>query len=263
MQSVVSLTSHSAEAAVSYGQTMAVLGGLLPAADLASIWQPPPYQLDHATIVVVDMARLSASLDRVDLAALHEAMPARAVRSRQLSFLAGRLCAERSASTQACLAARVGRNAAGVPLWPAGLTGAITHHQDLALAVAGAGRFGLGIDSEKRASVEQLQAILAVCCTARDRRFIQAGDAAERATLLFSAKEAAFKAVFPLLGRFADFSEFEVAEHDAAGSCLWLQPVKPHDWLSDLPDLPVSYLLLPDMVHCWLDVRPRSGGNWM
>jgi 4'-phosphopantetheinyl transferase EntD len=87
----------------------------------------------------------------------------------------------------------VGKAGYGAPLWPAGVTGSITHTAGYAAAVVSDGFAGLGLDAERiwgvsehlwpRLFDEEERAVLA-----------QAGDAAVLATLFFSAKEAAYKA---------------------------------------------------------------------
>lgn len=215
-----------------------------------------PYAVRNAAIAAIDMTGLSAAMNGKELANWHGDMPTAAVRSRQLSFLAGRLCAERVLRLSYGQPAELGRNEKGLPQWPDGFTGAITHHDRLALAIAGPGEYGLGIDSELVAAPAACRAIIDVCCTASDRDFVQGGKTAQRATLLFSAKEAAYKAISPLLGRIADFTEFEVSRYDPDGRTLVLAPVRAGDWQCPIPLLKVNYLLHANIVHCWVDVRP-------
>ena len=83
--------------------------------------------------------------------------PVRGVAKRQAEYLAGRLCA-REAPHQLCGQALVpGRDEDGVPLWPAGTVGSITHGAGRAAAMVALARDwrGLGIDLEKHLSTER------------------------------------------------------------------------------------------------------------
>lgn len=101
------------------------------------------------------------------------------------------------------------RTAERYPLWPSGFVGSISHDRDFAAAVvAPAHRLrGIGIDIEP---AEALQP--GICDIVSSRVEMSAfsdipfGDKA-----LFSIKEAVFKAVYPLDGRFLDFHEVAVA----------------------------------------------------
>ena len=184
---------------------------------------------------------------------------------RHVSFpyLAGRLCAERAVWHACGQRLKVGRNAIAGPLWPPGLTGSITHHPELAVAVAGVagGGMGLGIDSELVVSDAQCEAISMLCCTDNDRRYVQAASSPGRmATLIFSAKEAAYKALSPHFGRVVDFAEFEIRDWCRQTCCLQLSPVAGSEWQAQISALPVHYHIEPQgrAVHTWVDVRQAA-----
>ena len=117
-----------------------------------------------------------------------------AVDKRRRDFALGRACA-RAALAQCGLAdAVIGQDAARRPVWPAGIVGSITHTAGYAAALAApaARHAGLGVDAERiggaRLFLPQERALLAACA---------AQDRARLATLLFTAKEACFKAADP------------------------------------------------------------------
>ncbi|MEQ8783528.1 MAG: 4'-phosphopantetheinyl transferase superfamily protein [Roseibium album] len=95
------------------------------------------------------------------------------------------------------------------PVWPPGLLGSITHAGDLAVAaVARAGSVrGIGIDLEKAERVTER--LFAKLFTAAERQILQES-VPTLAGLMFSAKEAAYKAVNPHVGRYIGFQEAEV-----------------------------------------------------
>jgi enterobactin synthetase component D len=210
----------------------------------------------------IDLQALAAALDLAGLAGRLPAGIARSVPKRQLAFVAGRLCAEH-ALRLAGGAGAVGRGGAGEPLWPDGFLGSITHTDDLACAVAALGdgarnRRGVGIDSQALADEASVDAIVSVCCTARERALLNDGrPPRERflaATVVFALKEAFYKAVHPSVGRFVEFDELEVSAIgiDAAGEGrATLRPA-----LRELPPghaLTGRFVLEGDAVHALVE----------
>lgn len=97
----------------------------------------------------------------------------------------------------------------GEPLWPAGVAGSISHCDPWTVAVAatGPGRFTLGIDLESIVKVSEVD-ISQLLCSEKEIDWLKAGDDfARRLALLFSAKEATYKAFYPLCHRYIDFKE--------------------------------------------------------
>lgn len=102
------------------------------------------------------------------------------------------------------------RGAAGEPLWPAGVCGSISHTMDANGAVAvvcaaAKGRYqSIGLDLQN--------AIRKPACNLRERIVIGAENPrTDFETLrLFSAKEAVYKAFYPLVKQFFGFSDAEL-----------------------------------------------------
>jgi 4'-phosphopantetheinyl transferase EntD len=133
----------------------------------------------------------------------------RAVLSVRRASGAGRDIARSLCGKLGVPVAAIPRSPRRYPLWPAGITGSITHDAEFAAAViAPADRFGgVGIDIEP-----------AVPLTPEIRSLV--GQPEEWASLsnfalcdkaLFSIKEAVFKAVYPRDGIFLDFNNVTVA----------------------------------------------------
>ena len=143
------------------------------------------------------------------LLAEERALIAKAPEARRGQFAAGRAAARRAMLAIGLEAAPVLRGEAREPLWPAGVCGSITHAGDVAAAVVGrSDRFrGLGIDLEEHDRVTP---------TVHPKRFTPGERGSfDRADprlpgLLFSAKEAGYKATFPTGRRFIGFHEAEV-----------------------------------------------------
>ena len=133
----------------------------------------------------------------------------RAVEKRVQEFATGRRLA-RIAMTELGLPARaIPRGEDRRPLWPPGCLGSITHGGALAVAaVAASGAVrGLGIDLEEadRVTSDLHERLL----TSKERGAARGADP-RLPGLVFSAKEATYKAVHPLVERFIGFQEVEV-----------------------------------------------------
>jgi 4'-phosphopantetheinyl transferase EntD len=104
------------------------------------------------------------------------------------------------------------RGASGAPVWPAGVSGSLAHDDEVAVAAVGMRRDfnAIGIDVE--AAVALPPDMLALIATPQELRRI--ADDPLRGKLLFAAKEAVYKAVYPLDRVFLEFRDIEV---DLAG----------------------------------------------
>lgn len=134
---------------------------------------------------------------------------ARARERRVREFSTGRLLARCAMADLGVPECAVPRAEDRSPVWPASLTGSITHAGNVAIAgLAHAERVGgLGIDLEEAPRVTEH--LFGKLFTAREHDALAAGDA-RLPGLMFSAKEAAYKAVYPRVGKFIGFHEAEV-----------------------------------------------------
>ena len=188
----------------------------------AMTWQdiPPLYTGVDRLLPALPQIQLVAARVTDHSAALRpEERPAveRAAPRRIREFATGRLAARRALDALGLPDHAIPRADGRAPCWPAGVVGSITHTRDLAVAGAAlaADVCGLGIDLEGAERVgPELHARL---FTARERAELDPHDAA-RAALLFSAKEAGYKAVYPNVGRFIGFHEAEVAVDPPSGT---------------------------------------------
>ena len=121
-----------------------------------------------------------------------EAHVARAAEKRRRDFAMGRTCARAALAGFGHGEAVIGMGDDGAPLWPSGLAGSITHTTGYAAAVAGAFG-GLGIDAERVGGVAP-KLWPRLFNDVERAALAKHPDADVAATLLFSAKEAAFKA---------------------------------------------------------------------
>ena len=135
-----------------------------------------------------------------------------AVARRRQEFRAGRLCAPALALLGAD-GGPVPIGYGGAPLWPAGVTGSISHCAGYcAAAVAYKARCrGIGLDIEEIASVGP--GLWQYICTPEELQQIQACPEARRQTVaavIFSAKESVYKCHQPVTGQWLDFSDVVV-----------------------------------------------------
>jgi 4'-phosphopantetheinyl transferase EntD len=146
-----------------------------------------------------------------------KALVGAAVDSRRREFATGRSCARRALAQLGVVAGPIVAGAAGEPVWPPGVVGSITHCLGYrAAVVANATHVAtVGIDAEPNAPLPT--GVVAAIASKRERMQVlqlgaeNAGVSWER--LLFSAKESAYKAWYPLALRWLDFDEADVTLH--------------------------------------------------
>ncbi|CRM41081.1 phosphopantetheinyltransferase component of enterobactin synthase multienzyme complex [Pseudomonas sp. 24 E 1] len=146
----------------------------------------------------------------------------RSVAKRQAEFLAGRLCA-RAALQQLdhldCVPA-IGEDRA--PVWPAHISGSITHSTGHAAAIVAhtAQWRGLGMDLENVLTLERAERLAGEILTADEMRCMAALPREQIAllvTLTFSAKESLFKALYPIVQKRFYFEHAELLEWSESG----------------------------------------------
>jgi enterobactin synthetase component D len=146
----------------------------------------------------------------------------RAGAKRQSEFLAGRLCARAALASHARQPLALDVHEQGMPLWPEGLCGSITHSHGLAAAVVACQQHwqGVGLDAEVLLSAARAQRLAAEILTPAELQRLQGLDEAEQAlriSLTFCAKESLFKALFPLVLQRFRFQDAELLAADADG----------------------------------------------
>jgi enterobactin synthetase component D len=133
---------------------------------------------------------------------------------RQRDFLAGRWCAEEALRRLGAGSTHVAMARDRAPIWPDGVVGSITHSGNfVAAAVAWAADVaGLGIDSEQIIDPAAARDIADVCMVDEAVLFTAADGRSfcEFCTLVFSAKEAVFKCLFPVTRKFLEFSDVRI-----------------------------------------------------
>jgi len=151
-----------------------------------------------------------------------EAVVSRAIEKRRREFATGRWCARRALETLGLPPGAVPRGAAGEPMWPPGVVGSITHcsgYRASAVAYATDLR-SIGIDAEVHDALPD--GILEAIARPEESGWLDALQNTVPSVrwdrLLFSAKEAVYKAWFPLTNVKFSFEDVVVFVDPAATS---------------------------------------------
>lgn len=141
---------------------------------------------------------------------------ASAVASRKAEFAAGRDAAR-------CVLGKLGFPPIAIPaghgrapLWPPGITGSISHCQRRVLAIAAKmsttpGYIGIDIELVQDLEGDLWESV----CSSSELSWVRASDRpGHAAKLLFSIKEAVYKAQYQQTGRMLDFHDVEVVVRD-------------------------------------------------
>jgi 4'-phosphopantetheinyl transferase EntD len=162
--------------------------------------------------------------DPPGLAPLPEEEPliARSVAKRRNEFITARHCARIALRRLGLPQAPILKGDKGEPLWPDGAVGSLTHTTGYRGAVVGrqAAVRSVGVDAEPHDVLPD--GVLDAISLEEERREIAAlADGLHWDRILFCAKEATYKAWFPLTKRWLGFEDanitFEVADSGSAG----------------------------------------------
>ena len=190
-------------------------------------------QVQAAVAALFDVA---VSVQVTDPKALHPALMdseqsavANAVPARQREFAAGRAAARAAMVDLGLTPVAVLAGSDRAPIWPTDVVGSISHTDGLCVAVLchSAGAQSLGVDIEEATPLDQ--ALSLIICTEVEQKRIAGPDASQLAKLIFSAKEAAYKAQYPLTGLLFGFDHFDVKidESNQAFIVTFLKPAPP------------------------------------
>jgi 4'-phosphopantetheinyl transferase EntD len=152
-----------------------------------------------------------------ELSATAQQQIARAVPKRQLEFISGRACARLALERLGAASTDVPSGPKREPLWPDDVVGSITHcdgYRACAVAWKSAVR-SIGIDAEEHEPLRDR--VLDRVSSARERGALPSGAwCFDR--ILFSAKEALYKAWFPLTGEWLGFGDVHLELDARAGT---------------------------------------------
>ena len=149
-----------------------------------------------------------------------------AVAKRRNEYAAGRILAHRAIATLGGPDGPILTDENRAPLWPAGITGSITHSTGYAAAAAArvSDVAAIGIDVEDiarfRAGIDRH--FLSEQEIARHLAGREVAQRTARAAALFSAKEAFYKCQYPLTGLRLGFHDVEV-DWDGEADAFWVR----------------------------------------
>ncbi len=149
-----------------------------------------------------------------------DAAVTRAVPRRRLEFAAGRQAARLAMADIGLPPAPVPQGPDRAPVWPEGLVGSIAHCSTACIAAVAPRTHlrAIGIDIEDATPLEaELEGTI---CTRSERAWLDRQPARDRALLaklIFSAKEAVYKARYPLTGEMIGFDAVEITASTSTG----------------------------------------------
>jgi 4'-phosphopantetheinyl transferase EntD len=159
-----------------------------------------------------------AYIDSIDTVLFpgEEAIIAGAVTARQREFATGRHCARTALARLGIAPAPILAGPRGNPAWPSGVAGSITHCPGYrAAAVARTANLAsIGIDAEPDDPLPDGVLSLIATPDELNRMPTRRDQAGRLGRLLFSAKEAVYKAWFPLTRSWLGFEDAQIAFFD-------------------------------------------------
>ena len=185
-----------------------------------------------------------------------------AVIKRRSEFLAGRVCAQRALAQldiQGTVGSIEGRRD---PLWPPGATGAITHSNGIAAALAGPTHhwLSIGLDIEHWIAADSAHTLFSAILQPDELSLLPAPSdrmlVAQRLTLIFSAKETLFKALNPATGTSFYFHDASTLDITANTLTLRLDRSLNRAWPAGT-HLICHYRVFSRYVMTWLAIPSR------
>lgn len=159
---------------------------------------------------------------RAELMREEKAIIENAVDKRRREFTAGRTCA-RGILGQLGFSGDpvIGKDRYGAPAWPEGITGSISHADDLCVVSIGRRTrelTSLGVDVEKDTDLDP--ELVDMVCDEREKAACVDARTEDRlriAKVIFSAKESVYKCLYPVVKTMLDFHDVHI-QLDAAGN---------------------------------------------
>jgi 4'-phosphopantetheinyl transferase EntD len=162
-------------------------------------------------------AEIFSDVPESTMFSIEAAAVANAVAERRREFGTVRYCARKALLKIGVPAVPVLPDVDGAPRWPAGVVGSMTHCAGYRAAVVARSHelWGVGIDAEPHAAMPNAALDLILRDEERERLLALADARPDRHwdRILFCAKEAVYKAWFPLTRRWLDFADVSITAH--------------------------------------------------
>jgi 4'-phosphopantetheinyl transferase EntD len=167
--------------------------------------------LQHPAVAV---AELPLDADIPPLLSEEQHLAEGAVTNRQREIAAGRDCGRRALATLGLPPVSILASNDRLPVWPQGIVGSITHGGGLcaaAVARADRGIRGIGIDLEPAEPLDS-ESVETICRVDEAAWLSSRAEGARLllARALFSAKESAYKALYPITQRPMEFEDLHI-----------------------------------------------------
>lgn len=148
----------------------------------------------------------------------------RSVTKRRAEYFTGRylatLCLAQAGIRQFVLSSDAYR----CPVWPAHLTGSISHCNDAAICLVAKKEnySAVGVDTENWIVSDSIEDLIDVVINQNEKDVVKkiTGDIDKYGTHIFSAKESLFKALYPQVKRYFNFSAAELTDIDFSNNIL-------------------------------------------
>lgn len=131
---------------------------------------------------------------------------------RKYEYIAGRICAQKSLENLGVNNFRIESGAKREPIWPKGIVGSISHTKNLAISVVSSELAAIGIDVEAVLSEERFESLKSQFLSENEVELIK--NDPTLGTIIFSAKESLYKALYPIVETFFGFHDAEVIKFD-------------------------------------------------
>lgn len=182
-----------------------------------------PFQQPQPSGLALRSLRLDRSVALEQMSVPNERYLEQALPTRRREYTAGRLCAAAALTDLGMEPAWLGTaQPYRYARFPLGVVGSISHAQNLAMACAADGHYyaGVGLDAEPIALHPELWGMAELVMTNYERACLESMSNTQALRffyLSFSAKEAFYKAVYPLCHTDMEFCEAELAAWDIHG----------------------------------------------
>ena len=152
--------------------------------------------------------------ESINLYANEHAIIKNAVPKRVYEFSAGRMCARKCLSYYDLRDVELLKGKLGEPLWPEGYTGSITHHDNVAVAVAAQASVFAGIGIDLVSQKDSIDDTNLITCD-RELKLLESVELnVDLSILMFSIKESVIKILSPLFQDFVDFRDINLSLSD-------------------------------------------------
>ncbi|PWB32880.1 4'-phosphopantetheinyl transferase [Pseudomonas sp. SDI] len=181
---------------------------------------PLPRPIPGAVLVSCPFDPAALAADDFQRAAIPQtASLQRSVAKRKAEYLAGRVCARAALQRLDGRDYIPGTRDDRAPIWPAGISGSITHGTGWAAAVVAHSHDcqGIGIDQESLLSHERAERLAGEILTTAELQRLDPAQLGFGVSLTFSLKESLFKALYPIVQQRFYFEHAEIVEWSSDG----------------------------------------------